>query len=185
MKLAFAILISLHGLIHLLGIWKGFHPSATFLPGETIVALSRSFSLLTKVMFATGCAGFLVAAAGVLFGAQWWWKPAIITIILSQVLIVLFWKEAKWGTIANVLILLPSVVAFATQKFETGVNREVDSLLSAPPAAHYKITSDHLAKLPASVQKWLVSSGVVGQEIVQFVRLKQSGFMRLKPESGK
>lgn len=38
---------------------------------------------------------------------QHWWKiVAIIAVIISKAPIIIWWPEAKWGTVANILITI-------------------------------------------------------------------------------
>lgn len=184
MKWALCLLLAVHGLIHLLGFVKEFNlATVTGFSPQTIIPLSKPASLFTGVLWGLTCAAFLTTAAVFLLHKTWWWMPAFAAVLLSQALIVLYWKDAKWGTIANLLVFLPALVSFAEWRFTKGVNEEVDHLLSAPVASSSIITKENIAHLPLPVQKWLSASGVVGKQSVQFVRLKQKGLMRLKPES--
>lgn len=183
MKWALLLLLATHGLMHLLGFVKEFNLAAVpAISGQTIFPLSKSISSITGILWIVVGAAFLTAAICYLAHKPWW-LPAFVAIILSQALIVLYWKDARWGTVANLLVLLPALVAFAEWKFTKSVNAEVDILLSPPSSQQATITEKSIAHLPQPVQNWLRSSGAIGKETVQFMRLKQKGLMRLKPES--
>jgi hypothetical protein len=62
------------------------------------------------------------------------------------------------------------------------VNKEATQLLQQPLQAKTIITQKMLTGLPPVVQKWLIRSVVIGKERIQFVRLKQKGEMRTKPD---
>ena len=62
------------------------------------------------------------------------------------------------------------------------VQQQLDGVPDAPPT---KITKEMLEPLPQSVQKWLIDAGAIGENEIRTVSLKQSGWMRLKPEQEK
>jgi len=45
------------------------------------------------------------------------------------VLIIMVWKDAKWGTIANFLILIVTLLSFTTWRFEQRFKGDVKRLL--------------------------------------------------------
>jgi hypothetical protein len=57
-----------------------------------------------------------------------------------------------------------------------------DLLRAAQPLPSTVVTSESIAHLPAPVQRWLTSSGVVGRQPVRTVRLTQRGEMRQRPD---
>lgn len=104
MKAAFFILILLHGLIHVLGFVKGFDLA----PLEQFkLPIGKRAGLLWLV------ATVLMVATALLylFNVSWWWAVALPALLLSQVLIVVFWADAKAGTIPNVILALPLTLA--------------------------------------------------------------------------
>lgn len=44
---------------------------------------------------------------------NYWWYSGIVGVILSQFLILNYWSDAKFGTIANVIILLVSIIGYS------------------------------------------------------------------------
>ena len=98
MSIGLGILMILHGLVHLMGFVKAFNLTEL---KEIKQEISRPMGLLwlTTVLLFGG------SAAALLLGETWWWPITIASIVLSQIVIALHWKEAKWGTIANIIIL--------------------------------------------------------------------------------
>jgi len=47
---------------------------------------------------------------GLVTNRQWWRPVAIGAVILSQMLILIWWPDAKWGTIVNVLIIMGGIM---------------------------------------------------------------------------
>lgn len=183
MRLFFALIIFLHGLIHFLGFmnqWK--IRKIKELSGKNIILLSENMNKTVGIFWLL--AGLFLIASGLLYliKKEWWWVIALIAVIPSQALIVLYWHAAKWGTIANVIILIISLIAFAAWNFNKKINKEVEDLYVTQSINPGIITNDMLAHLPQPVQLWLNRSGVVGKEKIYAVRLKQKGLMRTKPE---
>jgi hypothetical protein len=100
MRIALAVLIALHGLIHLLGPAKAF--------GWTDVSQLRvPISPEAGLLWLLAAAPLIAGAIGLVLGAPWWWYPALPGVLLSQGLIVTAWSDAKFGTLANLIIALP------------------------------------------------------------------------------
>lgn len=98
MSIGLGILMILHGLVHLMGFVKAFNLVEL---KDIKQDISRPMGLLwlaVMLLFAT-------AGTALLLGVTLWWPITIASMVLSQIVIALHWKEAKWGTIANVLIL--------------------------------------------------------------------------------
>ncbi|GEL08040.1 hypothetical protein SHA02_14560 [Salisediminibacterium halotolerans] len=90
-------------------------------------------------------------------------------------------------------IVLPGTLIFISAPFLLGrlqmnrkIAKEKEKLLALPAINEEDesspITIDNLMSLPAPVQNWLQSIGVIGQEKIRAVTLTQSGQMRLNPE---
>jgi hypothetical protein len=97
--------------------------------------------------------------------------------VISQVLIVLWWKDARFGTIANVLLLAPIVVALAGV-WPGGAASQFRRLAAegfARHAAPPPVTDADLAPLPAPVQRYLRFAGVVGKPRVLNFRARFQG----------
>ncbi len=122
------------------------------------------------------------SAAIYLFRKDWWWIIAIAAIIISQILIIIYWKDAKFGTIPNILILIVSIFSYGTWSFNRMIQNEINSLLSQKETEKEIVTPERIEKLPAIVQKWLKRSNVIGKEVTNIAYLKQKGKMKTKPE---
>ena len=185
-------LLVVHGAIHLLGFlkWSGL-ARVPWMTGRLLVPLS----LAGERGFAAGwlvAAGLLVAAA-ILRGvrqdgfqnglADQWWMAALAGVLLSQVLVVGAWSDAKAGTLANVILLLPIVAAAAHARFEARVGGEAIALLAQARDDRRVVTPDELRRLPVPVARWLDRSGVVGRPRAATVRLHQRGEIRTKVDA--
>lgn len=99
LKISFAVIILIHGLIHLMGFAKAFNLA-------DIEALALPISKTAGLFWLIACLLMLATASAYLFKNSWWITLAIIAAVLSQLLIILSWQDAKYGTIANLIILI-------------------------------------------------------------------------------
>ena len=176
MKILFMIILIIHGLIHLLGFLKAFLLAEL---NEITNPVSKSLGLLWLLTSL-----ILVSAGTMLFLKNpIWWLIAIIGVLLSQVLIIVFWNDCLYGTIPNILILIVSLFGLAHFNFEKKINEEVAYTLAkvskeVPPP----ISAKDISTLPEPVQKWLTVAGVLEKVPIQSVYIKQNYLIKLKPE---
>jgi hypothetical protein len=185
MRMSLALLLVVHGLLHLLGAFKWLHIAPIpQLSGRTLVNLSSSAERVFGALWLLTCLLLLLAAALQLTRLDGWWRVALIGVLLSQSLIVLAWQDARFGSFANVMLLLAALAGAGHARFARNVDAEIDHLLSSvPPVAEDRVQARDLQQLPALVQKWLVRSKVVGQPRVHSVRLRQRGQLRTAPNA--
>ncbi len=99
-------LLVLHGLIHLMGFLKEWRlADIKELTDQTIVPLSETMSRLLGVAWLVACVLLLAAAVALLLHRDKWWVLTLFGVGLSQLLIVLWWKDARFGTVANILLI--------------------------------------------------------------------------------
>lgn len=184
MRVVLPILLAVHGAIHVLGFlkWEGL-ATIPQLSGRTLFPLSgggeRTFA------FAWLLAALVLVGAALLrvLRHDSWWMLALAGVLLSQCVIVVAWKDAKAGTIANALILVPAILAAAHARFSHRIDAEIRALYAQPAVPTSVVRRSELEGLPVSVQRWLETSGVVGRERVHSVRLKQRGDLRTSPNA--
>jgi hypothetical protein len=117
-----AVVVVLHGLIHLLGAAKG-------LGWADVTQLKEPIS--TAMGVAWLAAAVLVVLAGVLLiiRARWWWVVGAVAVVASQTVIFTLWSDAKAGTVANIILLAAAVYGFASQgpaSYRAQYRRRVD-----------------------------------------------------------
>jgi len=174
-RIIFAIVVMLHGLIHLMGFVKAFRLAG-------IKGLSMDITRPAGMLWLA--VALLFTASGVLVLIEYdpWWMTAAAAVVFSQLLVVLYWHDAKFGTIANVIVLCGAVIGFGIWSFNAGLRAEL-ARFAVPAAAEKRIlTRDAAAGLPPAVRTWLERSGAVGKEIARSVSLKQKGMMRTAPD---
>lgn len=179
MKKFLLVIIVFHGLIHVMGFLKAFEWVEFSQLKQDISRLVGLFCLISALLF-------FAAAFFLIVNNSWWWLPGLITIVISQALIIMFWQDAKFGTIANVLLLISVILAFGVWQFTHLTNKEIASIAAANEHAPNKeITQERLETLPAPVEQWLSAIGMAGKNEIQSVTLKQTGLMKLEPSQKK
>jgi hypothetical protein len=177
LRFAFALLVLVHGLIHLLGFTKSMGWAS---PLEA--SISRPVGALWAL-----CA-LLFGATAVLIGlqARAFWSSALLALMLSQTLIIASFREAKFGTVPNLLILFGVVLSLAASSpasFARVYRREVEQRLS-PQSARAVVRAEDLSHLPPAVRRYLELAGVVGRERVCNFRARLWGEIRPSVEAG-
>jgi hypothetical protein len=112
-----------------------------------------------------------------------WWVFGLIAIFISQLLIISFWKDAKFGTVANLIILIPVLIGLAHHQFQLRLNKEKEQILNlAEDVGEELVSQDELDALPATIQNWMIKSGMVGRRHISTVELTQRLQLQLKPD---
>ncbi|QHT71309.1 hypothetical protein GXP67_33965 [Rhodocytophaga rosea] len=182
-RIIFSILLLAYGLIHLLGFVQAFR--LTNIEG---VYLKSWASFMTDSPKLAGTLWFLAfllfLGATLLFilKKEIWWALALTAVVLSQILIILYWQEAKSGTIANGLIVIGIILGYSAWHFNRMVTAEINTFTAHAQYPAQLITSDIISRLPAPVQQWLTRSNIVDKQTIHTVYLEQKGQMRTTPE---
>lgn len=178
MRYAIAFVLLVHALIHLMGFLKAFHLAE--LPQLTL-PISRSMG----VVWLAAAALMVGALAAHFTWSRGYWIVAAAALILSQMVIISAWKDAKFGTVANALVLLTAVYGFLTQgpwsfqaQFDSAARAGLASTKDAP-----MVTEADLTRLPAPVQRYLRAVGVVGHPRVHNYQIHFTGRIRSGPQS--
>lgn len=174
MRFVFAFLIMVHGLIHLMGFLKAFEFASTPQINQKISKTMGLFWLFTAIL--------LFITAFFYLKKDRWFFIAVLAIVLSQILIIMAWKDAKFGTIANAIILMVCMSAYGNYVFSKKVSNETASLLKGVSVDNDSIiTKENITHLPEIVQKWLQNSGIIAKEKMVSIWLKQQGELKTKP----
>ncbi|WP_281541148.1 DUF6920 family protein [Maribacter aestuarii] len=176
MRIAFLVMVLLHGLIHLMGFTKAFGYGNL---AEFSKDISRPIGLLWLLV------GLLFIVSSILYWKKMvaWSLLVIIAMVLSQILIFIFWSDAKFVTIVNAIILVVGISAYGLYRFNKMVFQETQDLVrDIGPGGISVVTKEDIRQLPERVQEWMQSSGVMGTERLVSVHLRQKGKMKIKPE---
>ncbi|MEJ7738733.1 MAG: DUF6544 family protein [Chitinophagaceae bacterium] len=124
---------------------------------------------------------FIVTTILFLLKKDAWLVFGLIAVIISQILILSVWKDAKFGTIANVIILVASVFSWGSYSFEKSYQKDVKvNLQRANILKTDLLTESDLLPLPEPVQRYLKYAGVLNKPKVKNVRIVFEGQMRDK-----
>ena len=177
---ALAAVLLLHGLIHLMGFTKAFGLARL---GALTVPISRPVGgawLLAALLFVASAVSLVAAPAR-------FFVVASLAVVVSQVVIVLAWRDARAGTVANVIALVAAVytaAVFGPFGLRAEYGRRVDAGRAGLGTAMATVVTDaDVAPLPPSVQRYLRYVGVVGQPHVRAFRATFSGRIRGGPDA--
>lgn len=169
-----AFLMIIHGFIHFMGFARAFQYADM---KQLTIPISKPLGmvwLLTGLLFA--CAAVLY-----LLKKEYWWVLAFSSIILSQIVIVASWTDAKFGTIANLLILIAAILGWGNSRFENAYRNDVKECLEKSNALPVEILAEKdIQHLPLPVQRYLRYAGVINKPKVNNVKIVFEGQMRDK-----
>lgn len=173
MKWLFFALVLTHGAIHVMGFAKAFG----------LAELPQLTQPVSRAMGITWLAASLAMfATGVLYvrESQLWWAIGFAAVVISQLVILSAWSDARFGTVANVLVLMGVFYGFASlgplsfrAEYRRAVEERIPATISLPV-----ITEADLEPLPESVQRYLRIVGVVGQPRIHHFRAEWRGRIR-------
>lgn len=171
LKSVFLILLFIHSLIHLMGFAKAFEFGKF---SQLNIEISKSVGLLWLG------AGILITLTAVLFIVGWnsWWLPGIVSVILSQSLIILAWQDAKFGTAINLILILVIAVAIGKWNFEKRAQNQAQNFIDSKKATP---ESSERSQLPAVVSSW--NETCASKENFSIVKFVQRGKMKTSVES--
>ena len=164
-KGALILLLLLHAAIHVMGFVKALDPSA--LP-DLELGVSQAWGVVWLI------AALLMGATAItsILEFRLWWALALVAALLSQVAIVAHFGDAKFGTIANVIVVAGALLAFGKWRFERSTDALVHRLDAAPPSAP---SGSHPCELPLPVRRYLERVLPPGAPAIQRVVLEQEG----------
>lgn len=186
MRIAVGLLLTIHGLIHLLGFLDAFELAKVGkLSGATLVVLPEGLARIVGLAWLLACVILVAAAVLLLLGISQWWMLAGVGLIVSQLLVIYAWPDAKAGTLANLALALPTLIAWCDAGLQSDTDAQVRALfVRAADAEARVVTGADIEPLPPPVRRWLAGSGVVGKRVPRTLRLRQRGLMRLAPDAG-
>lgn len=177
MKTVISILVFLHGAIHLLGYIKAFQ----FAKVEQLnIPISKPLGVLWLLAFVL----FLVAGVMYLLNSSQWSVIAILSVIISTVLILFSWNDAKFGMLPNVIILLVAIIAFATSNFHNKFISDKNVAFEKSQSSEIPILLESdIKNLPVPVQNYIRLTGCIGKPQVQNFEAVFEGKIRKNEQS--
>jgi hypothetical protein len=177
MNVFVALLLTFHGAIHFMGFAKAFEIAP-------LAQLKRPISRPWGVVWLLAGVLFLAGALLLVGASTMWWTAAAPAIVFSQLAIVACWRDAKLGTIANAILLVPlaiSLLELRPSSFRATYHREVERRLVTNAVAA-DVTEGDLDRLPRAVQTYLRRVGVVGRPHVRNFRARFTGQIKSRPD---
>ncbi len=174
LKYMFAFILFVHGLIHFMGFAKAYNYSNITQITKDISKTNGTFWLLTSILFLAAIVLFLLKKES-------WPYVAAVAAVISQILIITVWKDAKFGTIANIMMLLVAFATWSSQRFESTFSKDVKThLLSTKNIQTDLLTEADIQSLPLPVQKYMHYCAVVNKPKVKNMKVVFDGEMRDK-----
>ena len=176
MNYALPFLALFHGLCHFLGLASAL---------QLIQSPRFSMTISKSAGTAWGVVGvlFMLVGGTSLLQLEYTWFLILVAIIPSQLLIVSSWKDAKYGTIVNVILLVWGITGYAAWNYQREFTLDVTANLSQPNYFEKELlTEQDLAPLPEPVQRYIRTTGAVGKPKVNNFRVDFIGKIRSKEQ---
>ena len=149
MRYLFLAILLIHGLIHLLGFNKAFRIRGT---SQLTKPISRPEGLLWLFVALL----FVFSILPFIRNQSTWAVMALVAVVISQVLILGAWHDAKYGTIVNVIILLVALPVIGSWNFENTYRADIKKAFRNIKVEQKEfITQKDLDPLSYPVQKYL------------------------------
>lgn len=171
MRYFFAIVFFIHALISLMGFLKAF----------TIVEIKQFETEITKgagVLWLLSSLLLFTLVIQTLSRSDLFWIVGIVVVVLSQSLIIWFWKDARYGTIINLILLILTVINFSMWNHNRVAKQNGDELVELCRPIPFEENS----QLPPLVLRWLEKCDATEDNPPLSVRFKQKGKLRLSPD---
>ena len=174
LRIFFLIILLLHGVIHFMGFAKAFNYG-------NITQLTKEISKPSGVLWLLTAFLFIAATILFLLKKDAWLFFGLTAFVISQILIFTVWQDAKFGTIANIIILVVAVLSYGTYHFEKSYQNDVKENLQRTNILKTDLlTETDLLPLPESVQHYLRYAGVINKPKLKNARIVFEGQMREK-----
>lgn len=172
LQFSIALLMIIHGLIHLLGFVIAFdYIDLQSLPLE-LTRFQGIGWLISSLFFLASALLFFIQHLN-------WWMLTAVSIILSQYLIIMNWNEARAGTLVNLILFCIVIAAWGAARFENAYRKDVRDALSGSQKITGKlITESDISALPQPVQLYIRRSNSLGKPPVKNMRVTMEGRMR-------
>lgn len=150
--------IAVHGSIHLTGAAKG-------LGLADVPQLTQPIGPVAGVAWLAAAALVLLASLLTAFpSCTWWWLVMAAAAVVSQALVVSAWSDARFGTFANVLMVLVAGYGFVSVgpiSLDARWNGQVSAALTGSGSGPSVLTEADLTHLPLPLAAYVRRSGAV------------------------
>ena len=147
LRILFGTFVLLHGLLHFMGFAKAFHYG-------NITGITRAISKTAGVLWLVTAMLFVLAILLFFLRNEGWWMIALPAVVMSQCLIIDNWQDARFGTIANLVIFVSCLLSFGSWKFERRFQKDiVENLNALPDSAGFFVMEKDLQSLPRYLRR--------------------------------
>jgi len=123
---------------------------------------------------------FIANAAGAAFRASWWLVSLECLVLVSTLFCIVWWRDAKLGVAANLLVFVVAFVAIRFPGREMPLrDMALEKLWNFAPSAAGGSLRNPPASLPDPARRFLAHAIAPGAPSVTAVRLKMRGEIRL------
>lgn len=172
MRYLLGLIILLHGQIHLMGFAKAYRYG-------NIPQLTKDISKPAGLLWLAATLLFTATAILFLLKKDAWIFIGIVAVLLSQALIFGTWRDAKPGTIANILIIGIVILSSGIIWFEKSYRKDVLQNLRRSDSVRTEIlTETDLERLPQPVKRYLRYAAVLDKPKVKNMKVVFEGEMR-------
>lgn len=176
MQITSIIVTETQDIIHLIGLLNIFE---IFKFNIIPLSVSKFYGVLWFLAFIL----FTITVILYLTRSNYWWFSSFLAIIISQILIINYWPDAKLATIVNIIILLATVIGFSSFLFKHKIKEERINLFKNSQLKNKDIiTKNKLVNLPLAVQIWLTKSGIIGRKNISNTHLVQELQLKMTPK---
>ena len=175
-RVGFSVIVLLHALLHGLGVAKAFDL-------VSLEQLQQPVSRPMGVLWGVAGVTLLASVAASVVAPTLWGIICILGVVLSQLVIITSWRDARYGTFVNVVVALGAVYGVASQgptSFRVEYERHVAER-SGTPSPPSRIESTDLYELPEPVRCYMRTAGVVGRPAVTQFEASWRGRIRSGP----
>lgn len=172
MKYLFALLLLVHGSIHLMGFLKAFNL-------VRIEALELTLGRAADMGWLVATLLFLITLVMLMAGNESWPFIALAGVAVSAVLISFSWSAAKYGLLPNAVVLAAAAMWFGMHRMDVSNQEELNRLLAAGKHEYTKLPNKP-ESLPEPVRKWLRRSGIDEHSAIRSVWAHQELKMKFK-----
>ncbi len=169
LKILFSLLVGIHGLIHLMGFAKAFEFAEMSQLTQPISKSQGVLWLITTLLFIATIPVFLLKK-------DFWWIIAAMGIVISQFLIFTAWQDAKFGTIANLIILLAGIIGYGQWSFNQSIGNSLNQLRQSDQTnAEKTVSFKDLEGLPAPVFRYFRFALKDNQPMIRVAEIRHEG----------
>jgi hypothetical protein len=171
--------LAAHGMLHLLGVAKGFG-------WADVPQLTRPTEARAGFVWLLATLLVLAAAALIAVGAPtWWWAVALTGAAVSQAAIISSWNDAKVGTVVNVVLAVVAAYGFLSvgpSSYHARWDEQAARALSGAATPPLVLSEGDLDHLPESLAAYIRRSGAVGEPQVLSLYADFHGRIRSAPD---